>query len=83
VQNVLKGAFMSFSMMLSVMAGVVVAGLAGSCGWLMYRRVKDDRDRIQDAHDALNAAGKRLEAARQANQKPIDSKQRKGFEGQP
>ena len=74
---------MSFSMMLSVMAGVIVAWLAGSCGWLMYRRVKDERDRIQDAHDALDAAGKRLEAARQANQNPIDPKQRKDFEGQP
>jgi hypothetical protein len=49
----------------------------------MYRRVKDDRDRIQDAHDALDAAGERLESARQASQKPIDPKQRKDFEGQP
>jgi hypothetical protein len=31
----------------------------------------------------LDAAGKRLEAARQANQKPIDPARRKDFEGQP
>ena len=83
MQNMFKGVVMSFSMMLSVMAGVIVAWLAGSCGWLVYRRVKEERDRIQDAHDALDAAGKRLEAARQANRKPIDPKQRKDFEGQP
>jgi hypothetical protein len=74
---------MSLSMMLMTGVGIIVAWLAGSCGWLMYRRIKDDRDRIQDAHDALDAAGKRLEAARKASQKPIDLKQRKDFEGQP
>ena len=74
---------MSFSMMLSIGAGVIMAWLAGLCGWLMYRRVKEERDRIQESHDALDAAGKRLEAVRQANQKPIDPKQRKDFDGQP
>ncbi len=79
---------MSFSMILSIGAGIIVAWLAGSCARLMYRRVKDERDRVQEIHDATNAAGKRLEivrqeAVKQANQQPIDPKQRKDFEGQP
>ena len=74
---------MSFSMMLSTGAGIIVAWLAAAWARLMYRRVKEERDRIQESHDALDAAGKRLEAVRQANQKPIDPKQRKDFDGQP
>jgi hypothetical protein len=79
---------MSLSMMLVTGAGIIVAWLAGSCARLMYRRVKDERDRIQEIHDATNAAGKRLEivrqeAVKQANQNPIDPKRRDDFEGQP
>lgn len=74
---------MSLSMMLITGAGVIVAGLAGSCVRLIYLRVKDQRDQIKIQNDALDAAGKRLEAARQANQKPIDPKRRTDFESQP
>lgn len=74
---------MSLSMMLIIGSGTIVAWLAGSCARLVYLRVKDQRDQVKIAHDALDAAGKRLEAARQANQKPIDPKKRNDFEKQP
>jgi hypothetical protein len=74
--------------MLVIGAGVIMSWLAGSCARLVYLRVKDQRDRVQEIHDATSAAGKRLEivrqeAVKQANQQPIDPKQRKDFEGQP
>jgi hypothetical protein len=54
-------------------------------GWarLVVKNAKAERDRIQEAHDAIAAAGKRLETARQTSQKPIDPKKRDDFGRQP
>jgi len=78
-----KGSEMSLSMILMTVAGTVIAGLAVLWARLAVKGARIERDRVQEAHDALDAAGKRLAAARQANQQPIDPKQRKDFEGQP
>lgn len=60
-----------------------MAALAGLWARDRYRALKADRDRIQATHDAIDAAGQRLEAARKATVRPIDSKRRSDFEEQP
>lgn len=70
---------MSIAMILAGIAGV----LAILWGRATLKNVKAERDSIREVHEAINAAGRRLEAARQANQKPINPKQRNDFEGQP
>lgn len=70
---------MSIAMILAGVVGI----LAVLWGRAILKNVKAERDSIREAHEAIDAAGRRLEAARQANQKPINAKQRNDFEGQP
>ena len=70
-------------MMLVTGFSAIIAVLTAAWARLAVKNAKAERDRIQAAHDAIDQAGERLEAARQASQKPIDPKQRKDFEGQP
>lgn len=64
-------------------ASTVIAVLAAAWARLAVKNAKAERDRIQEVHDVIAQAGKRLEAARQANHKPIDPKKRNDFEEQP
>lgn len=65
-------------------AGTTFVGiLAVLFSWAGVKSLRADRDRIREANRAVEEAGKRFEAARQANQKPISPKQRNNFEDQP
>ena len=74
---------MSLSMTLVIGFSAIIAVLTAAWARMAVKNAKAERDRIQEKHDAIDQAGKRLEAARQASQKPIDPKQREDFEGQP
>lgn len=74
---------MSFTMMVITGASAVIAGLAALWARASMKALRAERDEVKTINEAMDAAGKRLEAARQANQKPIDPKRRDDFEGQP
>ncbi len=74
---------MSLTTILVTGFSTLAAVLTAAWARLAVKNAKAERDRIQATHDTLNEAGRRLEAARQANQKPIDPARRKDFEGQP
>lgn len=73
----------SLAGLLTAVAGAAATVLAGLWARDRYRALKADRDRIQATHDAIDAAGQRLEAARKAEIHPIDTKRRADFERQP
>lgn len=74
---------MSLTMMLVGGATTVIGILTALWSRAKVKNIRAERDRVQEANYAIEAAGKRLEAARQASRKPIDPKKRDDFEGQP
>ena len=75
--------FESIGTILTATVTGIAALFAGLWARRVYKDLKDDRDRVQEAHDAIEAAGKRLEEVRKAELAPIDTKLRKDFESQP
>ncbi len=75
--------FDSIGAILMTVASGVAALFAGLWARRVYRDIKDDRDRIQEIHDQVDAAGQRLDEARKAKAKPVDVEKRTDFEGQP
>lgn len=74
---------MRITSLIMTAASAVIAVLATAWARLAVKNAKAERDRIQETHDAVEQAGKRLEVARQAKRKPIDTKKRDDFEEQP
>lgn len=75
--------FDSIVTLLMTIASGVAALFAGLYARRVYKDIKADRDRIQETHDAIDAAGKRLDEVRKVKMISIDTKKRKEFEGQP
>lgn len=73
----------SLAGLLTTVGGAAIALLAGLLARSRYRALKEDRDRIQATHDAIDAAGQRLDAVRKAMAQPVDAKRRTDFEEQP
>ncbi len=74
---------MSITTMGSMIVSAVIALLAGLWGRAVVKQARLERDQARQAHDAITAAGQRLDAARAANQAPVDPKKRDAFERQP
>lgn len=75
--------FDTIGAVLMTVASTIAALFAGLWARRVYKDIKDDRDRIQEIHDQVDAAGQRLDEARNASVKPVDVEKRTDFEGQP
>lgn len=77
--------FDSLGTILASLFGAAAVGLTAWFGRRAYTRVKEDRDRIKANQEAIDAAMRRVVAARRKSDTvvPLDAKKRDAFGGQP